>query len=145
LIRAGAHQGRSYEVVDTEVHAGMTYAYRLEAIDLNGARQFFELGSVTIDRSAPARVVLHQNRPNPFNPATTIDLAVPHPAAVRLLIHDASGRRVRTLIDARLAPGVHSIDWDGRNDRGSEVGSGVYTYRLEVGAEVAARKMTLIR
>jgi hypothetical protein len=95
----------------------------------------------------PARPVLEQNRPNPFNPYTTIRLAVPGPGPLRvtLRVFDARGRLVATLYSGRLDPGYHDLHWDGRTDRGAPAGSGVYLYRAEIGRTVLTRKMALLK
>lgn len=84
--------------------------------------------------------------PNPFNPMTSIPYDLPRAAAVRLTIHDAAGRLVRTLIaDTREMPGRHVAPWDGRDEAGRTVGSGVYFCRLDAGGEVRRGKMVLLR
>ncbi len=90
---------------------------------------------------------LEQNYPNPFNPTTTIafDLAAGPSRAVSLVIYDVTGARVRTLATGSLAGGHHSVAWDGRNDAGSAVGSGVYFYRLATAGHVMTRKMVLLK
>ena len=86
----------------------------------------------------------------PFNPRTRIAFEVPvdvrnTPTVVQLALFDVHGRRVRVLVDALLESGRYSVDWDGRDDRGGEVGSGVYVARLRVHSRVVSRKMTLLR
>jgi thiol-disulfide isomerase/thioredoxin len=89
---------------------------------------------------------LEQNFPNPFNPATTVRFSVPAGAEnVALRILNVDGRVVRTLVDGDLGPGPYSRVWDGRDDRGETVASGVYFMRLEAGDEVSTRKMTLLK
>jgi len=102
---------------------------------------------VTEPASPPARAALRQNRPNPFNPETWIGYAVPgdRPEAVTIRIYAASGRLVRTLVSRSVNPGHHEARWDGRDDRGRPMASGVYLYRAEVGPTVLTRKMTLLR
>jgi hypothetical protein len=79
----------------------------------------------------PATPVLQQNYPNPFNPTTTIRFSIEQPDEIRLEIYDLAGRLVRTLIDnENKVAGEHLVLWDGRDDRGKPVGSGVYFYRL---------------
>ncbi len=102
--------------------------------------------------SLPRVHSLYQNYPNPFNPSTTIAVDIPaaggDPAAaqmVMLAIYDLRGRKVRILIDGELRPGRYTIHWDGRDDRGRPVGSGIYLYRLESGDFTSTRKMLLIR
>ena len=91
-------------------------------------------------------LVLAQNSPNPFNPHTTIRFALPQEAQpVRLAIYDASGRVVATLVDGALAAGDHAVEWDGRDDAGRAVASGVYSYRLETDDGQLTRRMLLVK
>ncbi len=75
---------------------------------------------------------LGTNYPNPFNPATTIPFAVHQTARVRIDVYDNLGRKVKTLVNEQLAPGSYRVRWDGRNDRGTLMSSGVYFYRMEI-------------
>ena len=95
----------------------------------------------------PARAALAQNRPNPFNPVTTIGYSVPgsKPERVTLRIFTASGRLVRTLVSRPVEPGYHEARWDGKDDNGRDSASGVYLYRAEIGATSFTRKMALLR
>jgi len=100
--------------------------------------------------STPARLwALEQNTPNPFNPRTTIRLVVPghdgETIVVRLEIFDTAGRKVRVLASGPMPTGEHDIVWDGRDDHGATVGSGVYLLRLESAQFTAQRKMVLLR
>ncbi len=97
------------------------------------------------ERALPARFALHPNRPNPFNPTTTITYDLPRTSAVRLAIYDVSGREVRTLLDATQPAGSHLAVWDGRNARGEPAASGVYFYRLRAGDFVETKKMVLLK
>jgi hypothetical protein len=83
--------------------------------------------------------------PNPFNPHTTLGIALPASAPVRLAVYDSQGRLVRVLIDARLDAGRHAIRWDGRTDLGRAVASGVYYGELRTGDVTLRRKMLLLR
>jgi len=97
----------------------------------------------------PTSFALSQNYPNPFNPATTLAFDVPARAGtgepVSLTVYDIRGRRIRTLIDSALEPGRHTVHWDGRNDRGERVSSGIYLYTLKAGNGSYTRKMTLLK
>jgi hypothetical protein len=90
---------------------------------------------------------LSQNYPNPFNPATRIEYFVPEGEArrVALVVYDVSGARVRTLVDRVVTGGKHSVEWDGRNDHGQTVGSGVYFYRMVDREFTQTRKMLLLK
>jgi hypothetical protein len=94
----------------------------------------------------PSEFALLQNYPNPFNPSTTIGFSVSQSGSVLLDIFDLTGRHVRTLLSGQVAAGHHAVQWDGRDERGSFVGSGVYFYRLRAGANsVASKKMLLMK
>jgi hypothetical protein len=88
---------------------------------------------------------LFQNTPNPFNPVTTIRFAVPARTHVELTVYDFEGRLVRRLRDRSYELGSHLVEWDGRDDRGTHVSSGVYLYRLKTGHETRTRKMVLLK
>ena len=95
----------------------------------------------------PTAFKLYANVPNPFNPETVIryELAGREAMEVRLAVYNVAGQLVRILVDEQQRPGRYTARWDGRNDHGAEVGSGIYLYRLEAGAQVQVRRMTLLR
>lgn len=90
---------------------------------------------------------IYQNYPNPFNPTTTIPFEVGLAGRQRtsLIIYNLLGQKVRILVNDYLAPGVHQVVWDGRNDRGEPVPSGLYFYRLQSGTHVLTGKMILVK
>ncbi len=93
----------------------------------------------------PNRFALLQNYPNPFNPETIITYQLPMNSDVKIVIYDALGQKVRTIISGNQETGSYQAVWDGRDERGEKVGSGVYIYRLEAGSFSAAKKMILIQ
>jgi hypothetical protein len=102
--------------------------------------------STGVTGSGPtAPFALHSNRPNPFNPLTTIRFSLPERALVRILVHDAAGRLVNELLPGACPPGEHEVVWDGTNSSGEAVGSGVYFYTVEAGEERASGKMVLLK
>jgi flagellar hook assembly protein FlgD len=84
-------------------------------------------------------------QPNPFNPRTTLRFSMAAGAPVTIEIFDVAGRRVRTLVNDTRGAGAYEEVWDGRNDRGYEVGSGLYFARMETGKFSATRKLTLLK
>ena len=94
---------------------------------------------------APTAFSLAQNVPNPFNPVTTIAYDVPHEARVAIRVYDVAGRLVRTLVAGKESPGRHEAVWNGRNDTGEPVGSGVYFCTMEAGEFRATGKMLLLK
>jgi hypothetical protein len=95
--------------------------------------------------SVPRVARLEQNRPNPFNPETTIPYDSGPGGRVVLRVFDPSGRLVRTLVDANQPPGIYRARWNGRTDRGRSVASGRYFYRLTVGNTIRTRGMVLLK
>jgi hypothetical protein len=94
----------------------------------------------------PERYALYQNAPNPFNPSTLIRFDVPADGGnLNLKVYDVRGQLIRTLVDSPQSAGEKSISWDGRNDAGTLVPSGVYFYRLETEGFSETRKMLLMK
>jgi hypothetical protein len=93
----------------------------------------------------PTEALLAQNLPNPFNPSTTIRYRLPELGYVRLGIYDVRGHLVRTLVDGTKSAGAFDATWDGRNDRGRWVSSGVYVYQLRTGSFRQSKRMVLTR
>ena len=85
------------------------------------------------------------NHPNPFNPETVIRYVLPRTAEVRLAVYDVRGARVATLVAGRRPAGEHRVTWRGRDERGRQVSSGIYLYRLEAGGGMHSRPMVLAR
>ena len=93
----------------------------------------------------PGAFDLRPPAPNPFNPWTTLSFELPEAGRARITILDISGRQVRRLLDAALPAGPHDSRWNGCDDAGSELPSGIYVCRLEGGGRQATRKLALIR
>ncbi|NUM78634.1 T9SS type A sorting domain-containing protein, partial [candidate division KSB1 bacterium] len=95
----------------------------------------------------PEQFNLYQNYPNPFNPETFIAYDVPRgeTVAVRLVIYNAMGQIVRTLVAAERGPGAYRVRWDGRNDLGESVTAGVYLYRFTAGDFASEKKLLILR
>lgn len=100
---------------------------------------------ISESENVPLRYELSQNYPNPFNPSTQIQFVIPTNQQVTLTIYDILGREVRTLVDGKMEAGRHVKRWDGDNNYGSNVASGIYFYRLEAKDYIKVRKMVLIR
>ena len=113
--------------------------------DETHTQTYTECGSGA-DGGVSVRPYLSPNFPNPFNPSTAIQYRVPAPGGrVTLSVYDLSGRLVRTLVDADKGGGEHVAVWRGLDDRGREVGSGVYFYRLEADGTSIERKMVMLK
>ena len=95
--------------------------------------------------SAPLAFALSQNFPNPFNSDTTIRVDLPAATSVELSLHTLTGQRVATLARGVRGAGSYTFRWDGRNDSGQEMATGVYYYRLTARERVQTRKLLLLR
>jgi hypothetical protein len=118
------------------------------AIDLSRmAFLVLEKGSepTAVDDSPPTANRLEPNFPNPFNPTTTIRFSLEGPQHATLRIYDVSGRLIRTLVDTKLPSGRHEVLWNGQNERGEQVASGVYLYRLVLPDFIETQRMVLLR
>ena len=103
-------------------------------------------GEGSLPGVAPVASLLLPSYPNPGNPSSTIRYNLARPGAVRLAIYNIAGQRVRTLVDDAVRPaGYYSVVWNGRDDTGHAVASGLYLYRLIADDLVEVRKMTLLK
>ena len=103
-----------------------------------------ECGSVGVETPSGSNQ-LAQNYPNPFNPQTTIAFSVNDRGLVTLRVYDVAGGLVRTLAHEEFTAGAHTKVWDGRNDAGSPVSSGVYFYKLVANDFTQTKKMVLLK
>jgi hypothetical protein len=94
---------------------------------------------------APAKFALAENYPNPFNPATTIEFSLDKTSDVTLRIYAITGQLVRTLVSSNMAVGSHQVTFNGRDDLGNALASGVYFYQLQTTDNVATHKMILMK
>jgi len=104
-----------------------------------------DVTEVAGDDTVPLAFRTYQNAPNPFNPLTTIKFDLPRAGHVDLRVYDVLGRLVRTLLDENRAAASHAVVWDGTDDGGHRLASGVYYYRLITDDGAATRKMTLVK
>ncbi len=103
-------------------------------------------GSQTaVSDARPAGFAITANYPNPFNPSTTITFSLAAAVDAKLAVYDITGRKVRELVNGRLAPGVHTAVWNGRDDSGVPVASGTYISRLRAGGAETAHRMLLVK
>jgi hypothetical protein len=93
----------------------------------------------------PIKVALSQNHPNPFNQETEIEFALASPGLVSLDIFDLLGRKVRCLVSEHLSSGSKWVLWDGKNDSGTDVSSGIYFCRMKVGGSTETKKLVLLK
>jgi len=133
---------------------GGTYLYGVwhdnesagEGLNVRLSSMLKTASSVTDDGTIrPDLVYLHANYPNPFNPRTLIRFKLDQPSHVKLDIIDVLGRRVRQLVVGTRDAGTYQYAWDGTDDSGHDLASGIYFYRLQTGSFSHTRKMLLLR
>ena len=145
---------------DYDFVLGKTYFYRVSAWDLTGHQSEYSdelevlatsVDEYTEEENRPPMYQLSQNYPNPFNSETVIWYYLPdvgyQPAEIEITIYNLLGKRVRSLVNGREYSGEHKVRWDGKDDSGKEVASGIYFYRLKVSGIdlLKAKKMVLLR
>jgi hypothetical protein len=151
----------SYQLIDSTmatsyvVEADSGHYYRLRVAGVNAYQEEGPLspeseeilclpqGNTLGER--PRQYQLHQNYPNPFNAETTLRYQNPEANRVILAIYNVQGQKVRTLVDNFENPGLHQASWDGTDDIGVAVGSGVYFCQMWCGDFLAVKKITVIR
>ena len=121
----------------------------LEGIKLAGADGSL-INTVARTNSSEVKVIpgafaLHQNFPNPFNPSTEIRFDLPEAGNVNLAIYNLMGQKIRTLSSDNMTPGYHAIIWDGTNDIGSQVATGMYFYSIQSSEFQATKKMLFLK
>ncbi len=123
----------------------------VELTDFQVAGMLGEVLPVTIGEKRveisilPDVFALHQNYPNPFNPVTEIRIDVPETSPVTLTIYNIMGQEVATVLDGQLDGGIHRVRWNGTNNLGETVGTGVYFYRLSAPTFTSTKKMIMMK
>ncbi len=108
---------------------------------------FYGIGDSIVDPNGSLipKIFLRQNYPNPFSSNTVIEYSIPESATIVITFYNILGQRVRRIIKTNQSKGPHSIIWDGKDDKGKRVASGVYFYRFKVGTFSATKKVILLR
>ena len=120
---------------------------KVEVADRSG-KVYIEAAKVNVAKALPKVFSLSQNSPNPFNPSTTISYEIPESsgaAKVVVAVYNIRGQKVITLVDELKEAGQYSVNWNGRNENGRRVSSGVYFYRMSAGDFTAVRKMVIVK
>jgi serine protease AprX len=136
--------GHDYRLVDSDIRGGETIRYRLIA-GMEDGQELLAFYDEVLTVEAGAFTLL-PNYPNPFNGTTRLTFSLPAQGQVELHVYDAAGRLVREIFFGQfLGQGFHTAQWDGQNNSGKDVASGVYLVRLRTQSETASRKIILIR
>lgn len=141
----------TYTYIDNDLIDNTTYTYYLRAIYSNPTAISGNSESVsieytgTMDETQSVATQLMGNYPNPFNPETKIEFFIREAGHVSLYIYNVKGQAVRTLVDAEMSGGSHFIHWDGKDDAGNIMASGIYFYRMQASDYHDAKKMILLK
>jgi len=131
-----------YSFSDRALHL-TKYYYRLKIIHPNGDVSHSKVITGTVE--LPAQFEISQNFPNPFNPETTISYCLPRAGNVVIVVFDIQGKTVKNLINEHQPPGYYHIKWDGTNQEGNRVSSGIYFYQIQCKDGLKTQKMMLLR
>jgi hypothetical protein len=140
---------KKYSYVDNLAASEVqTYFYYLEATDVMGVK--FQSHTLRVDQPIPEKFALLQNYPNPYNPETWMPYMLSSDANVTITIYDVTGRTVKTLSLGERRAGMYvskarAAYWDGKNETGERVGSGVYFYAIEAGKFREIKRMLVIK
>ena len=130
----------SYDLIDKQTHVNLyVQAYGSEGSVISNMLETIEINAI------PEEFSLSQNYPNPFNPVTHIDYGLPFNGKVKLSVYDLLGRRVITLVDGEQEAGYRTVTWNGSDQRGETVGTGMYFYVIQAGDLRKVRKMLLLK
>jgi hypothetical protein len=147
---------RVYEITssgDTNLRTHLSLRYEQSEVPSGVPEEslrLFRLDSIIVSVqpsgvTLPYDFALYQNYPNPFNPATVIRYELPVESNIAIRIHNILGQEVKTLVNEEQAAGVRQVIWNGRNNAGASVASGVYFYRLQAGDFVDTKKLLLLK
>jgi hypothetical protein len=116
--------------------AGNTIPFKVDTLSLNLVTDV----SMRVDKTVPSTHLLCQNRPNPFNPETTIEYHVPYSLDVTITIYNLQGQEIRKLANGIKQAGIYSVRWDGKNNAGHSVPTGVYFYQLNGKSQIPGKR-----
>jgi WD40 repeat protein len=142
---AWSQDGKKVFYIRYDTDVSTVYLYNLETKEQTFVLSEKNLVRTTAAELNPQTFALYDNFPNPFNPSTSIEFTLEKDGQTRIEIFSATGQKIRTLLSENMKRGRHSVIWDGRDDRGVAVSSGIYISRLHQGNRVAYDRMTLIR
>jgi len=143
-----ASEPHDYSFSDYDIVPDMTYEYQLADISYSNDLVKHEKCVVTIpsnETNIPLLIELGSNYPNPFNPVTTIPYSLSNKQKISLYIYDMKGNEVKKLVDEIQSAGYHEVIWNGKNNSGAEVNSGVYISLLKVDNLMMSNKMLFVK
>ncbi|MCK4234942.1 T9SS type A sorting domain-containing protein, partial [candidate division WOR-3 bacterium] len=134
-----------YLFIDAGIEQDGKYFYRLISVDSDGKKLTFGPVSEMVRGNVPCVTALHDIFPNPCLGKLSVFYNIPKRSFVKLCIYNSVGQVVRALVNGKLEPGYHSVTWDGKNDRGAEVGNGIYFLRMNAENFKIIKKILLVK
>ena len=135
-----------FKVDEERLEEGSLLLEQVRLFDASTSETGVRISDQTADfRLRPTAFALSQNFPNPFNPSTQINYRLPEVSYIRLAVYNLLGQEIRMLVEDTIEAGYHSISWNGRDNSGRSVGSGIYIIRLQAEGSVQVRKTVLMR
>ena len=147
-MEANSHMSSLAEGQELDYIMGIfNYSYGTYKVQIRDVADLGETVGIDDDIQVnPYEYALHDNFPNPFNPETKIRFSVGGQENIKLVIYDVMGRQVRSLLNGEsYGPGFHVVNWNGIDNQGQKVPSGMYIYRIKAGDFIADKKMLLVK
>ncbi|MCB2204510.1 Omp28-related outer membrane protein [bacterium] len=135
---------QAYEYTDHSVAMDQKYDYRLRQIDFDGSMEYSSVARVYV-APTPTETRLLPNYPNPFNPATTVAVEMAQEGPMTVEVYDMLGRRISTLADGNYSAGLHTFEWNGTDEQGVAVESGIYFARFTTAGFTQTRQMQMTK
>jgi hypothetical protein len=137
-------EGSEYLFTDKNTESEAIYYYKIQQLDQNGSSEFF--GPIQVKALfIPEEYSLSNNYPNPFNPSTTFTYDIPEVSDVQIHIYNLLGKEERILVHKQQVPGRYTETWNGTDEKGQKLPSGVYFMRMQAGTYTSMKKLTLMR
>jgi len=143
--RGNASEAKDYEFVDRNVETGKVYWYKIVEVSTDGKRETYGPISVTALSPVPTEFGFSECYPNPFNPETTVDYKTAKDGSVSVIVYNLMGKQVRTLVSGSKPAGYYKALWNGRDDRGDAVPTGIYFIRMQSGDYSRVRKVMMMK
>jgi hypothetical protein len=143
--RGNASDAKDYRFVDRNVENGKVYWYKIVEVSTKGKRETYGPISVTALSPVPTEFGFSECYPNPFNPATTVDYKIAENCNVSVVVYDIMGKQIRTVVAGSKPAGYYKATWNGRDDRGEAVPTGIYFIRMQSADFSKVRKVMMMK
>jgi hypothetical protein len=143
--RGSASDAKDYQFIDRNVETGKVYWYKIVEVSTDGKRETFGPISVTALSPIPVEFGFSEGYPNPFNPETTVNYQTALDGNISVIVYNIMGKQIRALVRESKPAGYYKSNWNGRDDQGNAVPSGIYFIRMQSGEFNKVRKVILMK